>query len=372
MDGCLVDTGINALIISAIALLLVAAAIVVWRMPTARRTHIGVIALLVTVLSLTGLPRAHAADTDACNTVASSTSASVRAVNDGADVVYAAGVTVSINILANDTHSLPVNIASIDIDPSQSGVQQTLTNSDGTWSVQPDGKLKFAPAAVGVYTTSYTFSLTNGLTSNTATVTVNAHVPPPVAEDDYISPGNVGGQLEGVVNIVANDTSDPSTTLDLTSVDLDPRQAGIQQSITDGDTTITYDPATGDLTYFSSSNPGTYPDITYTIADGYGRRSNVATVQYALGPSDVRLKQNIRPLGRTATGINLYAFQYLNSNQEYVGVLAQEILASHSSAVETMPDGYYTVNYRMLGVRFTTLEQWLAQSSVNNKPFTFE
>lgn len=361
MDGCLVNTGTDALVISAIALLLAVAAIVVWRMPTARRTHIGVIALLVTVLSLTGLPRAYAAGKDACNTGASS--ASALAVDDSADIVYTDGVTVSINVLANDTHSLPVNIASIDIDPSQTGVQQTLTNSDGTWSVQSDGKLEFAPAAVGVYTTSYTFRLTNGLTSNVTTVTVNAHVPPPVAEDDYISPGvNVDAQVEGVVNIVANDTPDPSTTLDLTSVDLDPQQAGIQQSITSGNTTITYDPTTGDLTYFASSNPGAYPTITYTIADGYGRRSNVATVQYALGPSDVRLKRNIRLVGYTATGINLYAFQYLNSDQEYVGVLAQEILASHPAAVETMPDGYYIVNYRMLGVRFMTLEQWLAQA----------
>ena len=59
--------------------------------------------------------------------------------------------------------------------------------------------------------------------------------------------------------------------------------------------------------------------------------------------------------------MKLYAFQYFWSQVAYVGLMAQDLLANPqwASAVITHPLGFYTVNYAQLGLRMTTLEQWL-------------
>lgn len=73
--------------------------------------------------------------------------------------------------------------------------------------------------------------------------------------------------------------------------------------------------------------------------------------------SDRRLKRNIEPIS-TFKDIQLYRFQYLWSDQVYVGVMAQDLLETHPEAIITHPDGFYRVNYRLLGTRMYTLEEW--------------
>jgi hypothetical protein len=56
----------------------------------------------------------------------------------------------------------------------------------------------------------------------------------------------------------------------------------------------------------------------------------------------------------------LYAFRYLWSDTEYVGVMAQDLLADprwRDAAIMT-PAGYYVVDYARLGLRMTTLDAW--------------
>jgi len=70
--------------------------------------------------------------------------------------------------------------------------------------------------------------------------------------------------------------------------------------------------------------------------------------------SDRRLKKNISKIGISASGINIYSFEYKNpihGNGLYQGVMSDEVL---SEAV-MISDGYDTVNYNMLDIEFKQL-----------------
>jgi hypothetical protein len=79
--------------------------------------------------------------------------------------------------------------------------------------------------------------------------------------------------------------------------------------------------------------------------------------QPVVNPSDRRIKRNIEPIS-TFNGIQLYRFQYLWSDQVYVGVMAQDLLETHPHAVVTNEYGFYGVNYGALGTKMYTIEEW--------------
>ena len=74
--------------------------------------------------------------------------------------------------------------------------------------------------------------------------------------------------------------------------------------------------------------------------------------------SDLVLKHDIVPLGHLSNGINYYRFKYIGSNRDYVGVMAQEVLAVMPSAVTRGRDGYLRVFYEKIGFQFQTYQQW--------------
>ena len=79
--------------------------------------------------------------------------------------------------------------------------------------------------------------------------------------------------------------------------------------------------------------------------------------------SDRRLKQNIRTLG-SVNGIAIYSFNYVwNRSTTYVGVMAQDLLDTHPGAISLDKWGFYQVDYSYLGLRMTTLHEWLADDS---------
>ena len=82
--------------------------------------------------------------------------------------------------------------------------------------------------------------------------------------------------------------------------------------------------------------------------------------------SDQRLKRDIAPIAVTESGIQLYSFKYLWSDQVYVGVMAQDLLEhpQWKEAVITKQNGFYAVNYRKLGLEMTTLEQYQQHHAV--------
>jgi Chaperone of endosialidase len=77
--------------------------------------------------------------------------------------------------------------------------------------------------------------------------------------------------------------------------------------------------------------------------------------------SDVRLKRDIEAVSRLDNGIGLYRYRYLWSDQEYVGVMAQEVESVVPDAVTSGPDGYLRVHYDRLGLRLMTWNEYSAQ-----------
>lgn len=67
-----------------------------------------------------------------------------------------------------------------------------------------------------------------------------------------------------------------------------------------------------------------------------------------LKPSDRRLKHSIVLRGTLPSGINVYEFSFLGSDERHIGVIAQEVDEVMPEAVFTMADGYLGVNYGML------------------------
>jgi hypothetical protein len=68
------------------------------------------------------------------------------------------------------------------------------------------------------------------------------------------------------------------------------------------------------------------------------------------GFSDIRLKRNVELEKVNAQGLNIYTFQYLNSDEWHLGVIAQEILNSPFKESVSVVDGYYYVDYSQIDV----------------------
>ena len=84
--------------------------------------------------------------------------------------------------------------------------------------------------------------------------------------------------------------------------------------------------------------------------------------------SDQRLKRDITPIALTSNGIQLYSYQYLWSDEVYVGVMAQDLLSNPQwkDAVITSNTGYYKVDYSKLGLQMMTLGQYQLQQQQSN------
>ena len=71
--------------------------------------------------------------------------------------------------------------------------------------------------------------------------------------------------------------------------------------------------------------------------------------------SDVTLKENIKLVGKSKSGINIYEFDYINKkygNGRYRGVMAQEV----PSASKVGPGGKLMVDYSKIDVKFEKLK----------------
>jgi hypothetical protein len=76
----------------------------------------------------------------------------------------------------------------------------------------------------------------------------------------------------------------------------------------------------------------------------------------AMMMSDIRLKENIKPVGVMDNGLTLYSFEYVDEIKSHplagegihVGVMAQEVEQVFPYAVKTLDDGYKVVDYGLI------------------------
>lgn len=99
------------------------------------------------------------------------------------------------------------------------------------------------------------------------------------------------------------------------------------------------------------------PQPTESCATGFQLVAGDCT---AVVPSDQRLKRDIHLLATLDDGMKIYSFKYLWSDRNYVGVMAQDLLENSlwKDAVVTQANGFYAVDYAMLGLRMATFEEW--------------
>jgi hypothetical protein len=89
-----------------------------------------------------------------------------------------------------------------------------------------------------------------------------------------------------------------------------------------------------------------------SVLGNIGGIAGAATSMYSSGMfSDIRLKENIQPVGvDEVTGLNLYDFNYKWNPKRFRGVMAQEVREQYPEAVYTSGAGWLAVDYDILGL----------------------
>lgn len=125
--------------------------------------------------------------------------------------------------------------------------------------------------------------------------------------------------------------------------EVDPDQ-GVSQSAT-----IT----SGDATYAS--------EICYGWSDGFGFRmyaqTSDSTMSCSFSASERSLKKDIKLIGISKSGLNIYSFKYINKKfgkGTFQGVMADEMT---SDVVAVHPNGYRMVNYSAIDVDFKQIKK---------------
>jgi hypothetical protein len=92
------------------------------------------------------------------------------------------------------------------------------------------------------------------------------------------------------------------------------------------------------------------PEFRKTVVTLQAVTAGLKTTGKTDVPSDARLKTDIREVGRTVYDLPLYCFSYIGRKGRFEGVMAQDVLKTLPGAVSIGQDGYFRVNYPMLGI----------------------
>lgn len=88
-------------------------------------------------------------------------------------------------------------------------------------------------------------------------------------------------------------------------------------------------------------------NVANTSAQNASANSTTSTIGSLLAAwlSDERLKRDIEQVGSLPSGLPIYKYKYLWSDEEHIGVMAQEAQALFPDAVAAGESGYLMVNY---------------------------
>ncbi len=86
---------------------------------------------------------------------------------------------------------------------------------------------------------------------------------------------------------------------------------------------------------------------------GIGAEGSWARYKHYKGTktSSILLKENVVKLGRAASGLGVYLYNYIGDSKKYIGAIAEEVLHVKPEAVGFM-DGYLAVDYSQIDVDF--------------------
>ena len=120
-------------------------------------------------------------------------------------------------------------------------------------------------------------------------------------------------------------------------------QRGLQEQLRTNRTNLGFDPQFGPPTMLPPKDRA--GQFMNTVSFG------MSVISPFIG-SDVRIKDNIKKIGTSIEGYNIYKFRYNNSTQEYIGVMAQEVQRKKPEAVAKLDDDTYMVDYSQIDVEF--------------------
>ena len=81
---------------------------------------------------------------------------------------------------------------------------------------------------------------------------------------------------------------------------------------------------------------------------------SIATIgtSMAMPWSDRRLKENIKKIGESISGLGIYKFNYIGKAKQYIGAMADEVIKVVPEAAILDSTGLYRVNYNLIDVDF--------------------
>jgi outer membrane protein OmpA-like peptidoglycan-associated protein len=213
------------------------------------------------------------------------------AVDDSYSVARNSAATV-LDVLDNDT-------SSPDREETLTVTAVTQPTTGGTVTLV-DGVVSFTPAADFTGTVTFTYTLSDGTLTDTATVTVRVGGNnPPVAVDDSITVDEDSGAT--TVTVLANDTSAPDTGETLTVTAVTQPATGGTVTLVDGVVSFTPAQDFDDITTF-----------TYTISDGNG------------GTATATVTVTVTPINDPPTGVADAFTIEMNSPPQTLDVLAND------------------------------------------------
>jgi hypothetical protein len=124
--------------------------------------------------------------------------------------------------------------------------------------------------------------------------------------------------------------------------------------------TVSYITADGEDAWTAMANARIFMDQQGMTLQQHDRE---VPFDFAIGTavlSDQRLKTDIVQVGMLGDDIPLYRFRYLWSDEVFVGVMAQDLLALRPDALVVGSDGFYRVDYATLGTRMMHWGEWQA------------
>jgi hypothetical protein len=261
--------------------------------------------------------------------------------SDSASVAADTTATVDISDNISDANG-DADLSTIDLNPSTPANQNSVSTSDGLWSVNASGVVSFNPSAdfEGTAAISYNVEDAEGNESDSAIISVTVAGAVPVAGASNV---NVDADNTAIVDLTAL-VADANNDIDLSTIDLDPSAPGVQTSMSsvDGEWNVT--PA-GELSFNPSSAFEGTATLSYVVSDDDGNESNPANIAITVASaSPVADADNTT----TVQGYNI-TFDILDGDSDANGDLDPTTIDLNPSAPGTqtslnMPaEGVYTV-----------------------------
>jgi gliding motility-associated-like protein len=274
---------------------------------------------------------------------------------------------VNVNVVSNDSDDDgSIDEGTVDLNTAESGIQNSNTTAEGTFTVNSSGVVKYQPANnfFGTAVQSYTVNDNDGATSNVATITiaVSSVNAPPHAVDDNASTSE-GTPVS--FNIVSNDT-DSDGTVDASTVDLDTSASGIQKTITTAQGIFTVNNS-GVVTYTPAANFSGQASINYKVQDSEGAASNMASIKVtvsAVNTLPVAVNDNASTSEGTPVSFNIVSNDTDSDGTVDASSVDLNPPASGTQKSISTSQGNFTVNNSGV-VTFTPVSNFSGQASIS-------